>query len=101
MTNEKNSEHNNPQEVHQVHHFHQAPEKNDAGKTFGILSMVFGGISIIFLALLTSPLSFIFGILALWKQKYLFGGIGIILGILGLLTSPMFWLLWAGLTSAL
>lgn len=83
----ENKENNVSKEVHYIHN----AESSDVGKTFGILGMVLGGVSIIFLGLVFVPLGILFSVLAFWKKKYLFGSIGLLLSFIGIMTSPTIW----------
>ncbi|MBT6331657.1 MAG: hypothetical protein HOJ33_03335 [Gammaproteobacteria bacterium] len=58
-------------------------------RNYGSLSIIFGFIGVFFLSFLLSPIAFIFGILALTNKEYIAGLVGIILSILGVLTSPL------------
>ena len=65
--------------------------KKNPSNTFGILSVVFGGLSIFMIALLFVPLGVLFGVLSLLKRTFptmALGIIGLLLSILGFLTSP-------------
>ena len=56
---------------------------------YGTMSVIFGFVGIFILSPLFSPLAFIFGILAITKQEYLAGLLGIFFSIIGVLTSPI------------
>lgn len=60
-------------------------------QTAGILSVVFGALSIFILGFIFVPLSLICGIVALAKKQLLLGIIGLILCLVGFLTSPALW----------
>lgn len=58
-------------------------------QNYGTLSIIFGFIGIFILSFIFSPLAFIFGMLAITKQEYFAGTLGIFFSILGVLTSPI------------
>jgi hypothetical protein len=59
----------------------------------GILSIVFGGISMIPLLGIVSPIGLILGIIALVKRQKITGIIGTSVSVLGVATSPILWAL--------
>lgn len=61
-------------------------------KTFGILGLVFGLISVFILSVLFVPLSIVFSVLGLLKRdptNIILGASGLVLSLIGLMTSPM------------
>ncbi len=56
---------------------------------YGTLSIIFGFIGIFILSPLFSPLAFILGLLACLQKEYTAGILGIVFGIIGILTSPI------------
>jgi cytochrome c5 len=59
------------------------------GSTLGILSFVFGFVSVFVLAPVFVPLAFLFGTIGLIRKQLAWSLVGIICGILGFLTSPI------------
>lgn len=59
----------------------------------GILSIVFGGISMLPLLGIVSPLGVILGIIALVKKQKITGVIGTSISVVGVATSPLLWAL--------
>lgn len=77
------------------------------GLILGLLSIITGGISIIFLGLVFGSIGVIAGLLgaiASFRKRYTVGGamsiVGVILAVLGLMTSPSFYMLLASLSIA-
>ena len=62
-------------------------------KAYGIASLVLGIIGLFIFSLVLCPLAIIFGIVSIVKKEYVFSIIGIICAIIGLLFSPMFWIM--------
>jgi len=60
-----------------------------SSSVYGSLSIVFGFIGIFILSPLFSPLAFILGLLACLQKEYTAGALGILFGIIGILTSPI------------
>ena len=61
-------------------------------KTFGILGLVFGLISVFIMSVLFVPLIILFSVLGLLKRDLttiILGGSGLVLSLIGLMTSPM------------
>jgi len=56
---------------------------------YGSLSIIFGFIGIFILSPLFSPLAFILGLLACLQKEYAAGILGIIFGVIGIITSPI------------
>ena len=56
---------------------------------YGTLSIIFGFIGIFILSPLFSPLAFILGLLACLQKEYTAGILGIVFGIIGVITSPI------------
>ena len=56
---------------------------------YGTLSIIFGFIGIFILSPLFSPLAFILGLLACLQKEYAAGILGIVFGIIGVITSPI------------
>tara|TARA_B100000927_G_C16099671_1_gene322624 strand:+ start:147 stop:419 length:273 start_codon:yes stop_codon:yes gene_type:complete len=56
---------------------------------YGTLSIIFGFIGIFILSPLFSPLAFILGLLACLQKEYTAGILGIVFGIIGVITSPL------------
>ena len=56
---------------------------------YGTLSIIFGFIGIFILSPLFSPLAFILGLLACLQKEYMAGILGIVFGIIGVITSPI------------
>jgi len=56
---------------------------------YGTLSIIFGFIGIFILSPLFSPLAFILGLLACLQKEYTAGILGILFGIIGVITSPI------------
>ena len=56
---------------------------------YGSLSIIFGFIGVFILSPLFSPLSLILGLLACLQKEYAAGLIGILFGVIGILTSPI------------
>ena len=70
----------------------QAQPTEDKKPVLGILSTIFGGISMVPLLGMASPVGLILGVIGLWKDgKKLMSIIGISISILGILTSPTLW----------
>ena len=66
--------------------------KKSPSNVIGILSVVFGGLSLFMIALLFVPLGVLFGILSLLKRRVaavILGVVGIFLSVIGFLTSPL------------
>jgi len=66
--------------------------KKSPSNVIGILSVVFGGVSIFTLALLFVPLGVLFGVLSLLKRRVAaitLGVVGLLLSVIGFLTSPL------------
>lgn len=59
----------------------------------GILSIVFGGLSMLPLLGIVSPIGLILGIVALVKKQKITGVIGTSISVLGVVTSPILWAL--------
>ena len=57
---------------------------------YGSLSIIFGFIGVFILSPLFSPLALILGLLACLQKEYAAGLIGILFGVIGILTSPIF-----------
>lgn len=58
-------------------------------KTAGRYSVIFGIISIFVIAPIFVPLAVIFGFVALFKRQILPGALGLLLAIIGFMTSPI------------
>lgn len=56
---------------------------------YGSLSIIFGFIGVFILSPLFSPLALILGLLACLQKEYASGLIGILFGVIGILTSPI------------
>nr|AAY90030.1 unknown [uncultured bacterium BAC13K9BAC] len=56
---------------------------------YGSLSIIFGFIGVFILSPLFSPLALILGLLACLQNEYAAGLIGILFGVIGILTSPI------------
>ena len=56
---------------------------------YGSLSIIFGFIGVFILSPLFSPLALILGLLACLQKEYAAGLIGILFGVIGILTSPI------------
>tara|TARA_B100001063_G_scaffold108855_1_gene101549 strand:- start:706 stop:978 length:273 start_codon:yes stop_codon:yes gene_type:complete len=56
---------------------------------YGSLSIIFGFIGVFILSPLFSPLALILGLLACLQKEYAAGFIGILFGVIGILTSPI------------
>ena len=56
---------------------------------YGTLSIIFGFIGIFILSPLFSPLAFILGLLACLQKEYTAGILGIVFGVIGVITSPI------------
>ena len=56
---------------------------------YGTLSIIFGFIGIFILSPLFSPLAFIIGLLACLQKEYTAGILGIVFGVIGVITSPI------------
>tara|TARA_B100000900_G_scaffold384423_1_gene373230 strand:- start:37 stop:309 length:273 start_codon:yes stop_codon:yes gene_type:complete len=56
---------------------------------YGTLSIIFGFIGIFILSPLFSPIAFILGLLACLQKEYTAGVLGILFGIVGVITSPI------------
>ena len=56
---------------------------------YGSLSIIFGFIDVFILSPLFSPLALILGLLACLQKEYAAGLIGILFGVIGILTSPI------------
>ncbi len=56
---------------------------------YGTLSIIFGFIGIFILSPLFSPLAFILGMLACLQKEYPAGILGIVFGVIGVITSPI------------
>jgi len=55
----------------------------------GIVSLIFGLLSIFILSIVFVPLALLFGTLGIIKQQYIWSIVGIIFAIIGFFTSPM------------
>ena len=60
-----------------------------ASSIYGSLSIIFGFIGVFILSPLFSPLALILGLLACLQKEYAAGLIGILFGVIGILTSPI------------
>ena len=60
-----------------------------ASPVYGALSIIFGFIGIFILSPLFSPIALILGLLACLQKEYTAGILGILFGIIGILTSPI------------
>lgn len=70
----------------------QAQPVEDKKPILGILSTIFGGISMVPLLGLVSPIGLLLGVIGLWKDsKKLMSIIGTCISILGVATSPTLW----------
>ena len=56
---------------------------------YGTLSIIFGFIGIFILSPLFSPIALILGLLACLQKEYTAGILGILFGVIGILTSPI------------
>lgn len=56
---------------------------------YGSLSIIFGFIGVFIFSPLFSPLALILGLLACLQKEYAAGVIGILFGVIGILTSPI------------
>ena len=56
---------------------------------YGSLSIIFGFVGVFILSPLFSPLALILGLLACLQKEYAAGLIGILFGVIGILTSPI------------
>ena len=70
----------------------QTQPTEDKKPILGILSTIFGGISMVPFLGIVSPLGLILGVIGLWKDsKKLMSIIGTCISILGVVTSPILW----------
>ena len=60
-----------------------------ASPVYGPLSIIFGFIGIFILSPLFSPIALILGLLACLQKEYTAGILGILFGVIGILTSPI------------
>jgi ABC-type phosphate transport system permease subunit len=60
-----------------------------ASPVYGTLSIIFGFIGIFILSPLFSPIALILGLLACLQKEYTAGILGILFGVIGILTSPI------------
>lgn len=63
---------------------------SSAGRIFGILSLVFGVLSLFVLSFTCGIFALIFGVVGLIKRTYLLSTLGIIFAIIGVITSPIY-----------
>lgn len=68
-------------------------EMSKSTPVLGILSIVFGGISMVPLLGIVSPIGLVLGIIALVKKQRITGVIGTSISTLGIATSPLLWAL--------
>lgn len=63
--------------------------KSSAGNGVGVVSFIFGFISIFFMSLVFVPLAVLFGIIAVIKKQFAWGVLGLFCAFIGFLTSPV------------
>lgn len=68
--------------------------KNDiVGLIFGIISILLGIISIFIFGVFAGAGAIITSFISFYKKRWILGTIGLIMGLIGIATSPSFWVL--------
>ncbi len=74
------------------------PARDALGAVFGWLALIAGIGAIVLWGIVFVPLALLFAGLALWRKNWVWGSVGGVLGLIGIVLSPTLWALFAGLT---